>query len=111
MATLDSFAAAHGIARLDVVKADVEGWEGRVLAGGAETLRRFRPPMLLELIDSHLRRAGDTLPAAWAMLTDWGYSAYLWQEGELVPCLSPRDGDTFWLPLGAPPKFGYARTG
>ena len=37
-----------GEARVDLVKIDVEGAEGRVLAGASETLRRYSPTLLFE---------------------------------------------------------------
>jgi FkbM family methyltransferase len=37
-----------GVARVDLVKIDVEGAEGRVLAGASETLRRYAPTLLFE---------------------------------------------------------------
>jgi hypothetical protein len=37
-----------GEARVDLVKIDVEGAEGRVLAGAGETLRRHAPTLLFE---------------------------------------------------------------
>jgi FkbM family methyltransferase len=37
-----------GEPRVDVVKIDVEGAEGRVMAGASETLRRHRPTLLFE---------------------------------------------------------------
>lgn len=98
--TLDTFAAEQRLTRLDFVKADVEGWEARMLAGGAETLQRLRPPMLLELVDSHLRRAGDDLAGAWAELTAWGYTPHAWSGERLTPLAAPRDGDSLWLPPG-----------
>ena len=35
--------------RLDFIKIDVEGHEPSVIAGGHETLRRFRPSILMEI--------------------------------------------------------------
>jgi FkbM family methyltransferase len=97
--TIDLFAAERGIERLDFIKLDVEGWELRVLSGGAETSESRRPAMLIELVDAHLARAGDTVAAAWATLGGWGYRPFAWHGGEaLVPLDTPRDGDTFWLP-------------
>ncbi|MCU1376264.1 MAG: hypothetical protein JWO68_3550 [Actinomycetia bacterium] len=54
--TLDSWAAEVGLDRLDVVKMDVEGAELRVLAGAVDTLRRFRPKLILECNPVPLRR-------------------------------------------------------
>jgi len=45
---LDDVVSAHGITRLDFIKIDVEGHERRVLEGGIETLRRFRPAVVIE---------------------------------------------------------------
>jgi FkbM family methyltransferase len=44
--TLDQL--TEGFSRLDRIKIDVEGAEFGVLQGGAETLRRYRPQLLIE---------------------------------------------------------------
>lgn len=54
--SLDVFVAEHGLTRLDFVKADIEGAEGRLIAGAANTLRTLRPILMLELEDRHLSR-------------------------------------------------------
>lgn len=46
--TLDAFVDRKGIDRIDFVKLDVDGNEADVLAGAANTLRRFRPRVLME---------------------------------------------------------------
>jgi FkbM family methyltransferase len=46
--TLDEFVDKEGIGRIDFVKLDVDGNEDAVLAGAANTLRRFRPRVLME---------------------------------------------------------------
>lgn len=97
--TIDRFMEDHGLARLDFIKIDVEGWEHRVLLGGAEAIRRHRPPMMIELVDHQLARAGDDLPGTWARLLSWGYAPMLWRGGAtLEPIQAPRDGDAVWLP-------------
>jgi FkbM family methyltransferase len=55
---LDEWAAEAGLSRLDVLKADVEGAELRLLQGAAHTLERFRPALLLECSDASCRSAG-----------------------------------------------------
>jgi hypothetical protein len=46
--TLDALVAAQGLARVDLVKVDVEGFEGDVLDGAADTIARHRPAFILE---------------------------------------------------------------
>jgi FkbM family methyltransferase len=46
--TLDEFVDRRGINRIDFVKLHVDGSEAGVLAGAANTLRRFRPRVLME---------------------------------------------------------------
>ena len=97
LATLDEAAAALGIARLDLVKADIEGFELRLVMGARATLARFRPALLLELDDAHLARAGDTLAAAWEALTALGYRPFT-ATRERTPLAAPTGGDVLWLP-------------
>ena len=47
--TLDEAAPALGIDRIDLIKIDVEGFEGHVLRGGAKTLAHHRPVVTAEL--------------------------------------------------------------
>lgn len=59
--TLDAWAKAHDLARLDVVKIDVEGHEFRVLDGMRETLARLRPRALcVEIKENSLGRAPES---------------------------------------------------
>ncbi len=46
--TLDEWAGANGLSRVDLVKLDVEGSEVRVLRGARSTLARFRPTLIVE---------------------------------------------------------------
>lgn len=97
VATLDAVVAALSIHRVDFIKADIEGWELALLRGAENTLRRFRPAMLIELSQEHLTRAGDQVEAAFAFLAARGYAACeLTSDGEFLPVDAPRDGD-FWF--------------
>ncbi|XVV04508.1 FkbM family methyltransferase [Actinosynnema sp. CA-248983] len=79
--TLDRFVAANGIARLDFVKADVEGAELRVLQGGTETIEKFRPKLLLEIEERHVRRFGYRAEDVADWLAERGYRMHVWQRG------------------------------
>ena len=98
MTTIDRFARKEKLTRLDFLKADIEGWELRMLVGGAETIKRYRPVMMIELDDSRLIRAGDNLSAIWNMLCAWRYRPWIWDGRDgLHPLDTPQDGNVFWL--------------
>jgi FkbM family methyltransferase len=88
LTTLDAFAEEQALDRLDLIKADIEGWELRVLEGGARTLKRFRPALFLEVDGAFLARAGDTPQALFTWLAGLGYSGFA------VPGLAPTPGFT-----------------
>jgi FkbM family methyltransferase len=101
LTTIDAFAALAGLARLDFVKVDIEGWELRLVRGALATLRRFRPVMLLEIVGSHLARGGDDVAGAWRLLGELDYRAHVLDgAGGLSPVDAPREGDIWWLPAG-----------
>jgi FkbM family methyltransferase len=95
--TIDTIVAALALDRVDLIKADIEGWELSLLRGAENTLRRFRPRLLLELSDAHLGRAGDHLDDAFVFLSGLGYAAFeLAPGGDLAPVSAAHDGD-FWF--------------
>ncbi|MGH7092109.1 MAG: FkbM family methyltransferase, partial [Stellaceae bacterium] len=66
---LDTIVAEARLARLDLVKIDVEGHERAVLAGAEAVLRRFRPAIVFE---SGHETTGDRTAIA-ALLVRLGY--------------------------------------
>jgi FkbM family methyltransferase len=58
LVSLDAYAAAHGIERLDMLKIDVEGGELDVLKGAEACLRDLRPVVLCEVEDRRTRQFG-----------------------------------------------------
>ena len=101
LTTLDAFAEARGLARLDFIKMDIEGWEARALAGGRRTLARFLPVLFLEVDAAMLARAGDDPESLFRWLGELGYSA--WRS----PAMTPVDayegvGDYLFRAPGAP---------
>lgn len=55
MDTLDNFAAAKRLNRLDFIKMDVEGYEYKILLGAAKVLDRFRPVILCEIFLENIK--------------------------------------------------------
>jgi FkbM family methyltransferase len=71
--TLDEFVAREELARLDFVKIDIEGAEGRFLKGGESTIKRWRPTLLIEFNPPALERAGTNPSLVLAALREAGY--------------------------------------
>ena len=70
---LDEFAETEKLTRLDLLKIDVEGSETAVLQGARESLRRFRPAILVEAYDPALRQLGTSAAELLQLLRDSGY--------------------------------------
>jgi FkbM family methyltransferase len=56
---LDDYVADNNITHVDFIKADIEGWELRMLVGAEKTLAQHKPVLLLEISDEFLGRADD----------------------------------------------------
>ncbi|MFL6232579.1 MAG: FkbM family methyltransferase [Thermoanaerobaculia bacterium] len=86
LTTLDDYCAARKIERIDAVKMDIQGAEVSALAGFRKTLARVKPRwMLIEFSPEHLRGAGSSPEAFWAILEELGFEP--WGFGE--------DGEAF----------------
>lgn len=74
--TLDAFADARGIERVDLIKLDIQGSELQALRGAEQLLRTSRPDVLCEVVDVYWG-AGQTTTAAdlTAFMTDLGYTS------------------------------------
>jgi FkbM family methyltransferase len=96
LATLDEAAAALGLERLDFIKADIEGYELRLIQGARATLARFRPALLIEIDETRLARAGDSLEALWRELVSLGYRPCAPTQAQ-TPISTPCGGDVLWL--------------
>jgi FkbM family methyltransferase len=85
---LDDWWARHVAAghpdRIDLIKADLDGDEGRFLAGARGTLTRLRPLLLLEFSRRNFEKAGSSCAAVADLLErDLGY--VLCREGDAMP--------------------------
>lgn len=74
LTSIDHFVAEHGVVP-DLIKIDVDGYEGKVLRGGLNTFATYRPAIALELHKDALIRYGYTRQSVIRLLTDLGYKA------------------------------------
>ena len=74
--TLDEFVREQRLTRVDFIKADVEGYEMKVLAGADETLARFSPRLMIEVNPDALIRFGASAEDMIRALRARKYSIY-----------------------------------
>ena len=93
---LDRYVSETGLDAVDLVKIDVDGYEDQVLLGAAETIARFRPPILLELAPYLYDGTAHSFAAIIEFLRDHGYSLrHLGRRGSL-----PMDADRLRSEIG-----------
>lgn len=83
MVSIDEFVATRDLKRLDFLKADIEGFEVKLLRGAEKSIRRFRPIMLIELNPESLNDAGTSASEMLDLLRSFGYSVQVprWPSG------------------------------
>ena len=85
LARLDDIVQRENPARLDVIKLDIEGAELRALQGAGDTLRRYRPILLFEVMDAALRRQGGSRAELLDYLRSLEYTPYMFDPYSGLP--------------------------
>lgn len=79
--TVDGMCRHLGLRRVDFIKADVEGAEAAVLSGAEDTLRIWRPALLLEIEDRHLAKYDRQSTDLVRRLSALDYGMHRWRDG------------------------------
>ena len=74
MTSLDDWHRDAGRPQVDVIKIDVEGFEGEVLRGAHELLSLETPTLILEVDDHLLKRVGWDSARLQGLLAEYGYT-------------------------------------
>jgi FkbM family methyltransferase len=72
--SLDDFCAAESLERVDLIKVDVDGYELETIRGAQQTLKRFRPALIVE-INHALQTRGVNPTDLFQFLAVLGYRA------------------------------------
>jgi FkbM family methyltransferase len=99
--TLDEYAASAPLARVDLIKADVEGAELLLLQGGAGLITRCAPALILEF-SVNVEAFDYSEGALRAQLADWGYALYGIGPLPLAPLSGPPAGASYYNVLAVP---------
>jgi FkbM family methyltransferase len=93
--TLDHVCSEQKLTRVDLIKIDVEGHEMPVLEGATQTIRRFKPALVLECNDVALQNSGSSAEEMNDKLHSMGYRLFFPRRKQLVPFTS--------VPFTSPP--------
>jgi len=77
LARLDDVPSVQRLQRLDAIKIDIEGAELRALHGMTESIRRWRPFLLIEVHPDFLPLYGDSVDDLQAFLRQFGYEGVI----------------------------------
>jgi FkbM family methyltransferase len=72
---IDDVVNELGLKRVDVLKADVEGAELLVLRGASQTLKRFHPKLILEVVPRQLKNMNASVEELESFVKALGYNA------------------------------------
>jgi FkbM family methyltransferase len=101
--TVDGIVARYELQDLHLLKADIEGWEMKLLRGAEKTIHRFHPAIYLELVSELLENSGDSLDGVWDFLEGHGYSGFRFTaQGRLSPTGRGSEGDVVFMPKDHP---------
>ena len=75
--SLDTLINGEGIAEVDILKIDVDGYDGRVLKGAAGLLRKNKPDIFFEWHPGLCLKAGNAPTEHFNVLSKEGYTSFI----------------------------------
>lgn len=93
--TLDEWQLEQRLARVDVIKIDIEGAELPALQGGLALIQRFRPTLIMELNAATSRAAGYSMQDLIAWLQAQNYDIFKIEESGDLQNLNIRNLESF----------------
>ena len=72
----DDYIEKLGINRIDLIKLDVDGYEFKIIQGAIETLKLYKPVLIIELGIYSLNEAGDKIEDLVSLLSRLEYKFY-----------------------------------
>jgi FkbM family methyltransferase len=88
MQTIDSYVLNNHLSQIDLIKLDVDGFEGKVIRGALATLRRFQPILIMEIAPAWTEMRGDNMMDILFNLEQIGYKFYAEKDFSLISNIS-----------------------
>ena len=114
MTSIDEYCNQNSIQKLDFIRCDVEGSELNVLRGARNSLKRFRPVLLLEVHPHILKNTfGASAQEVWSELEQLDYRMYYLKDNNLEFTTKFKDEpwrDYFCVPEERIAAFGLLTT-
>jgi FkbM family methyltransferase len=88
--SVDHFVTQNNLKEVSFIKIDVEGAELDVIRGATQTLKRFKPQLMIEFNSSVAKLSGYSLEEIFTFLKPLNYKAFLLKKNGT---LEPADGD------------------
>lgn len=83
--TLDSYFESNPVKRIDCIKVDIDGYECEMFKGAINTLKRWRPKIIMELMPYGLEEHGGSLEELVNIIVELGYAIYTLDEKTRLP--------------------------
>jgi len=81
--SIDEFVKNKNLARLDLLKIDVDGYDYKVLEGSMSSIIKFKPKIFCELCEYALNEQGDSIKDIYKLLSDLNYKGYF-EDGKKI---------------------------
>ncbi len=77
----------------DILKTDLEGYDGKAIAGASKLLRQYSPSVIFEFHPQLIKQTGNDMMEAFDVLAGTGYEQLLWfsKYGEFISQTSLND--------------------
>jgi FkbM family methyltransferase len=76
--TLSSLILPEELNRIDLIKIDVDGFDGKVLLGARKILDKYKPAVIFEWHPKLCKEAGNNWTDHFNVLKEAGYSKFIW---------------------------------
>jgi FkbM family methyltransferase len=87
--SLDEIVQELSIPKIDFIKLDIEGGELNALKGSVETIRKYKPVIMIEINDATYKAAGYSTADIENLFTTMKYEPYeIGKRGRLIKCSS-----------------------